>query len=236
MFRIRRSHRLQLLILALITITLGEPSRAAEKPAPPAPGSNPAGGGNPAGPYAAPGGNPAGGSKAAGPYGAPGAKPSAPNAEAEKPAEKEVERVPVKLDIKHAGRPLGKELDVSSRYYVWSDPDGWHIRSACKSGYFAGFQGEITAINGTFEKIRPIALEAKGAHPDSWSLNPERNTLKFAMHTGDRPDGFDFTIKGKDASVTFDLKIGNKERAKQIYIGHDNLHPPKAFFEFPARK
>ncbi|QDT56526.1 hypothetical protein Pan44_45810 [Caulifigura coniformis] len=235
MFPLRQSHRRQLLVLTLLTVALGQSGRAAQKPPAVAPGGNPAGG-NPASPYGAPGGNPAGGNAPAGPYAAPGSKPAAPKEAAEKPAEKkEVERVPVKLDIKHVGRPLGKELDVSSRYYVWSDPDGWHIRSACKSGYFAGFQGEITAINGTFEKIRPIALEAKGAHPDSWLLNPERTTLKFTMHTGDKPDGFDFTIKGKDASLTFDLKIGNKERPKQIFIGYDNLHPPKSFFEFPAK-
>ncbi len=214
----QRPRRVPLLTLFLLALAVGEPSHADN---PPATSKKPT--------FALP--SAAGQDPSAAPVAGQAAPPAATAA---KPAEKEAERVPVKLDIKHSGRPLGKELSVSSRYYLWSDPDGWHIRSACKHGYFAGFQGEITATNGTFEKIRPIALEVKGTHADSWSLNPERNKLTFVMHTGDKPDGFDFTIKGKDATVTFDLKIGQRANARQIYIGRDNLHPPKAFFEFPA--
>ena len=141
----------------------------------------------------------------------------------------------MKLDIKRSGRPEDKELNVSSRYYLWSDPDGWHIRSCCKDGYFATFKGEIALNGGTFEKFRTIELERKGKHPDAWQVSADRTKLEFVINSSDHPDGFDFTVKGKDATVTFDLKVGGKEQPKRIFIGHDNLHPPKAYFEFPAK-
>ncbi|HVJ67679.1 MAG TPA: hypothetical protein VM510_06840, partial [Caulifigura sp.] len=169
---------------------------------------------------------------------APGTPPAAP----EKPADKkndpkpEKERVPVKLDIKKFGRPEGKELDVSSRYYLWSDGDGWHLRSCCKDGYFATFKGEIRLTNGgTFEKFRTIELERKGQHPDAWQVSEDRTKLEFVINSSDHPDGFDFTVKGKEATVIFDLKVSGKEQPKRIFIGHDNLHPPSAYFEFPAK-
>jgi hypothetical protein len=186
---------------------------------PPAPGSTPGGA-----PAAAPGGAPAG---------KPG-EPAKPGAK--KPdAKEEKERVPVKLDIKVSGRPEGKELDVPARYYVWTDPDGWHVRSCCKDKYFATFKGEVTLKNGgTFEKFRPIELERKGAHPDAWEVSADRTKLQFIINSSDHPDGFDFTVKGDEAAVVFDLKVAGKEQPKRIFIGHDNLHPPSAYFEFPA--
>lgn len=150
----------------------------------------------------------------------------------EKPAK---ERVPVKLDIKKFGRPEGKELDVSYRYYLWSDGDGWHLRSCCRDGYHATFKGEITLTNGgTFEKFRTIELEKKGKYPDAWQVSEDRTKLEFVINSSDHPDGFDFTVKGKDATIVFDLKAQGKEQPKRIFIGHDNLHPPSAYFEFPA--
>jgi len=175
------------------------------------------------------------------PGAAPAAAPAKPGAPAAKAAKgeksaptEEKERKPEKLDIKSFGRPEGKELNVSSRYYLWHDGDGWHIRSCCKDGYYATFQGEIEVKGGTFEKLRTIELEAKGKHPDAWQLSEDRTKLKFIINSSDHPDGFDFTVKGKDATAVFDLKIGNKAQPKRIYIGHDNLHPPTAYFEFPA--
>ncbi len=167
---------------------------------------------------------------------APAAAPAKPNGQ--KPAEKEKEeqpRVPVKLDIKRAGRPEGKELNVSTRYYLWSDSDGWHLRSCCKDNYFATFQGEVTLVGGTFEKFRTIELERKGKHPDAWQVSEDRTKLQYVINSSDHPDGFDFTVKGKDAVVVFDLKIAGKSQPKRIFIGHDNLHPPSNYFEFPAK-
>lgn len=178
-----------------------------------------------------------GGTPGAAPGAAPATKPGvADQPGAKTPEEKEVkERVPVKLDIKVSGRPEGKELDVPARYYVWRDPDGWHVRSCCKDGFFDSFQGEITLKDGgKFEKFRPIELERKGKHADLWQVNQERTKLQFVMYSSDQPDGFDFTVKGDDASVVFDLKVREKDQPKRIFIGHDNLHPPSGYFEFPA--
>jgi hypothetical protein len=161
----------------------------------------------------------------------PGASPAAPGKKEEPPKE----RKPDKLDIKVSGRPEGKELDVPARYYVWTDPDGWHIRSCCKDKFFANFKGEITLKNGgTFEKLRPIELERKGAHPDAWELSADRTKIQFDINSSDHPDGFDFTVKGDDAAIVFDLKVANKDQPRRIFIGHDNLHPPSGYFEFPA--
>ena len=175
---------------------------------------------------------------------APGAAPAAAPATGNKPAgeaakpeadQEAKERTPVKLDIKRTGRPEGKELNVPARYYLWSDPDGWHLRSCTKDRFVAKFDGEITLKGGTFEKFRPIELELKGKHPDAWQVSPDRTQLKFAIQSSDHPDGFDFTVKGRDATVVFDLKVGGKEQPKRIFIGHDNLHPPSGYFEFPAK-
>ena len=172
-----------------------------------------------------PSGQPASAPKSA--AGAP-AKPGAP------PAKEPEERKPEQLTLKHSGRPEGKELDVSTRYYLWSDPDGWHLRSCCKDKYYATFKGVVTVTGGKFAKFRPIELEAKGKHPDAWVVNEDRTRLEYVINSSDHPDGFDFTVAGKDAVLTFDLKVGDKERPKQIYIGHDNLHPKTSFFEVPA--
>lgn len=202
--------RIPLLMCCVLTAGASELLFGQEKPKfalPPAPGTPPAA-------------RPAAGSKPAG--------------EAAKPGEAK-ERTPVKLDIKRKGRPEGKELNVPARYYLWSDPDGWHLRSCTKDGYVAKFNGEITLKGGTFEKFRPIELEPKGKHPDAWQVSPDRTQLKFAIQSSDHPDGFDFTVKGKDATVVFDLKVGGKEQPKRIFIGHDNLHPSSTYFEFPAK-
>jgi hypothetical protein len=215
-----RNQRLHCAATCLFIMAAGTLSHAQDKPKkeptfalPPVPGSAPA-------PGAAPAAKP----------GAP-AKPDGNKNDKEPPKD----RKPVKLDIKVSGRPEGKELDVSYRYYVWTDPDGWHVRSCCKDKTYATFKGEITLQNGgTFEKFRPIELERKGKHPDAWQVSEDRKKLEFIINSSDHPDGFDFTVKGDDATVVFDLKAGGKEQPKRIFIGHDNLHPPSAYFEFPA--
>jgi len=166
----------------------------------------------------------------------PGAAPAAPPAAAAEAPKEAKERVPVKPDFKKSGRPEGKELDVPARYYLWTDPDGWHVRSCCKDRFFATFKGEITLTNGgTFEKFRTIELERKGKHPDAWQVSEDRTKLEFVINSSDHPDGFDFTVKGPaEATVIFDLKVGGKEQPKRIFIGHDNQHPSSAYFEFPA--
>src|SRR5436190_19867708 len=119
--------------------------------------------------------------------GAPAAKPAVPaSPNTDKKEEAPKERKPDKLDIKVSGRPEGKELDVPARYYVWTDPDGWHLRSCCTDKFFANFKGEVTLNGGgTFEKFRPIELERKGAHPDAWELSADRKKIQFDINSSD---------------------------------------------------
>jgi hypothetical protein len=135
--------------------------------------------------------------------------------------------------LKPRGRPEGKDLDVPARYYVWTDDDGWHLRTAARRT--TRFEGVIRLKQGSFEKLRAIGLESKGKFPDSWTVNKDRTEIKFDIHTAGSFDGFDFTLKNaKEAVVGFDLQVSGKPQPQKIFVGKDNAHPKEGSFEFPA--
>jgi hypothetical protein len=135
--------------------------------------------------------------------------------------------------LKPRGRPEGKELDVPARYYVWTDDDGWHLRTAARR--MTRFEGVIRLKQGNFEKLRAIGLESKGKFPDTWTVNKERTEIKFDIHTAGSFDGFDFTSKNpKETIVGFDLQVSGKPQPQKIFVGKDNDHPKEASFEFPV--
>jgi hypothetical protein len=135
--------------------------------------------------------------------------------------------------LKPRGRPEGKDLDVPARYYVWTDDDGWHLRTAARR--MTRFEGVIRLKQGSFEKLRAIGLESKGKSPDAWTVNKDRTEIKFDINTAGSFDGFDFTSKNpKDTIVGFELQVAGKSQPQKIFVGKGNAHPPEATFEFPA--
>lgn len=138
-------------------------------------------------------------------------------------------------DISPQGKPEQKLVKVdTARYFVWQDSEGWHLRTASRG--LVKFTGSITLSSGTFGKLRTAGLEKKGKYPDQWELNGQRNKVLFEVFTSNSFDGFDFDVRGKEAAVEFELKIGKEARSmpKRIFIGADNAHPEQVKFSFPA--
>jgi len=130
------------------------------------------------------------------------------------------------------GRPDEKLIDQPQRYYVWHDAEGWHLRSAAKG--LTKFEGTIKVVGGTFRKLRPAGLEAKGGGADQWALDAKREELRFLINTSTSFDGFDFNLAGKATELRFDLSMGGQKRPRRIFIGADAAHPPDAAFTLPA--
>jgi hypothetical protein len=129
----------------------------------------------------------------------------------------------------------GKLTDRPPRYYIWTDPQGWHLRSAAKEGGVIKFEGSIELTGGEFGKLRPVGLEAKGKFADAWRVDETRRKIDFKIFTSGAFDGFDFTIsKAKDAQVQFDMKIGPNYAPARVFIGKDNAHPKMVPFSLPA--
>lgn len=138
-----------------------------------------------------------------------------------------------KLSVGKDGKPLSPKgtpktdsfTDKSARYFVWHDDGGWHLRSASNNG-LATFEGTIESSNGQFGKLRAIGLETKGKAADAWQANPERRKIEFRIHTSGSFDGFDFSLPNNDpGTVTFTLKIGDKERPGRVFVGRDMKNP-----------
>ena len=130
------------------------------------------------------------------------------------------------------GRMEGSPTDKPARYYVWHDPDGWHLRSCSKA--LNRFDGSIRVSEGTIRKYRPVGLEAKGKRPDKWGLDDGRQEIKFDIQTSNRFDGFDFSVSDPSAEIEFDLRINGKEMPGRIFVGRDGQHPAKAKFSLPG--
>jgi hypothetical protein len=129
----------------------------------------------------------------------------------------------------------GKLTDRPARFYLWHDPQGWHLRSACKENLLGTFTGSIELSAGEFGRLRPIGLETKGKHIDLWAVDETRRKIEFKIFTTGSFDGFDFTVnKAKDAQVVFDLKVGDKHQPARIFIGKENAHPVEVPFSLPA--
>ena len=136
------------------------------------------------------------------------------------------------------GQPEQNLVKVTNApYFVWHDSKGWHLRTAARA--LTQFSGSIRLEGGSFGKLRPIGLEAKGKNPDRWAVNAERTEIRYEIHTVGSFDGFDFDVSGADAStrVVFDLSQGRQGRRlpKRIFLGRDSKHPDSSHFESPAR-
>jgi hypothetical protein len=136
--------------------------------------------------------------------------------------------------IDPTGRFSDDLIDDTPRYFLWHDQSGWHVRTTSSRGTFSRYDGTISVEGGTFAKLRPIGLERRGQNPDKWELSDERDEMKFEIATNSSFDGFDFTIDGNDATLSFDLNISKKGYRNRIIIGRDGVSPSEKTFSFPA--
>lgn len=122
-----------------------------------------------------------------------------------------------------------------ARYFIWYDDEGWHLRSTTPKNVFK-FEGKITVEGGTFGRMRTVGFEQRGRYADSANASPDRTTIEFTIFTSTAFDGFDFTVNGSDARVTFEeLKIGQRVYRNRIFVGEQGQHPEETTFSFPAR-
>lgn len=147
----------------------------------------------------------------------------------------------VEVSLSSDGEPLDPQGRYSDdlknqppRYYVWRDVEGWHLRTASQNARLIKFTGSITLQGGTFSKLREVGLERTGGAADSWTVAEDRSQVDFVILTTSSFDGFDFTVSGEDAFVTFNLIMGKRKFPKRIFIGRDGQHPAETEFTLPA--
>lgn len=138
-----------------------------------------------------------------------------------------------KLSVAKSGEPLSAKgkpktdsfTDKAARYFVWHDDEGWHLRSASNAG-LVKFEGAIESSDGQFGKLRPIGLESKGKNPDVWQADAARKKIEFRIFTAGSFDGFDFSLPRNDSgTLTFTLKIGDKDRPARVFVGREMETP-----------
>lgn len=133
--------------------------------------------------------------------------------------------------IAASGRPEVENLkDATARFVVWTDTEGWHVRTTSLQGKPAKFSGEVRLDEATFTKLRPVGLEPKSKNPDRWELSTDRSSIRFEIVTGGSFDGFDFEINSPKAVICFDLNVGGKPQPKRIFIGKLLANPTSATF------
>jgi hypothetical protein len=124
--------------------------------------------------------------------------------------------------------------DKAARFFVWNDDDGWHLRTASHNGV-AKFEGTIESSDGQFGKLRPIGLESKGKAADAWQADAARKKIEFRIHTGGSFDGFDFSLPRNDpGTLTFTLKIAEKERPGRVFVGREMQTPAELPLVLPG--
>ena len=138
--------------------------------------------------------------------------------------------------IDPTGRPENTHAGAAEHYAVWHDHDGWHIRTMTKE-HEHHFKGKVECKGGEMEAVHGKGLEGKGAQADHWKVGPHLHELVFDFSTKGGEDGIDFKVDGKDATLSFDLEIGEKEpkaELDRIFIGKAGAHPTENPFTFPA--
>jgi hypothetical protein len=133
--------------------------------------------------------------------------------------------------IDPVGRPEGKIVKKSARYYIWYDSLGWHLR-VTTAGKARRFHGVIRLPEGTIESTRSVDLNEK-KNRDFWRYDESKRQLRFEFRAAGGSDGFYF--KTRDASeIVFDLKIDNEHDPKSVFIGHAARNASELPFRLPA--
>jgi hypothetical protein len=123
-----------------------------------------------------------------------------------------------------------------ARFYVWYDEEGWHLRSASRANRLRKFTGKVSVSGGRFGRMRAVGFERRGRYADSAQASRDRTAIQFTIYTSNSFDGFDFTVNGDDARVTFkELTIGQQVVRNRIYVGEQGQHPKETTFSFPAQ-
>ena len=119
---------------------------------------------------------------------------------------------------------------------MWRDALGWHVRTTTKE-LEHHFRGHISVEGGKLEDVKSYKRERRGPQKDLFVVGPEGRTINFDFSTKGGIDGVDFHVKGKGATLSFVLEIGEKDPKfvpDRIFVGKAGAHPAASPFELPA--
>ena len=140
-------------------------------------------------------------------------------------------------DVAATGRPAGYKVGQPSRYAVWHDADGWHVRATTNFKGAHVFAGTVEVIGGKMTSLTPVAVEGKKCSPfaDRAVWNPAQTKLAFRLATTKgSQDGFDLTVSGKATALKLTLKVDGQEVPEKVFIGTKGTRPKAATFYLPA--
>ena len=128
-------------------------------------------------------------------------------------------------------RPTGDKLLVgkTGRYHIYTDKSGWNVLMTSKGKL--KYSGKLIVHGGKFSRVQTVGFEKKN---DTMTVAPDKKSLEFNIQTAGSFDGFEFTVKEKDAWVEFELMQGRFKRPKKIFIGKKAANPKNGHFALPA--
>jgi hypothetical protein len=142
-------------------------------------------------------------------------------------------------DVSPVGKPEGFKKGLSSRYAIWWDEGGWHVRTTSGDKGPHAFAGTVEIIGGRMTGLTMVGIEGKGAkkkEADVGTWNPQKTVFRFTLKTGPgHTDGFDFTVSEKAQALKFTLTVGGDEAPAKVFVGAKGEHPKAATFYLPAR-
>jgi hypothetical protein len=142
-------------------------------------------------------------------------------------------------DLSPVGKPEGFKKGQSSRYAIWFDEEGWHVRTTSGEKGPHAFAGMIEIIGGKMTSMTIVGIEGAGAkkkEADTGTWNAQKTMFKFTLKTGaGHTDGFDLKVTDKSTALKFTLTAGGDEAPAKVFIGAKGAHPKAATFYLPAR-
>jgi hypothetical protein len=128
--------------------------------------------------------------------------------------------------------PEGMPPDTT-RYSVWHDDQGWHLRTTSISRQH--FRGALVVRGGAFRDVKPFRPAGPVPQQDLFIESPDNRSINFDFATGGGIVGVDFNVDGDKSMLQFMLEIGEdqpKFDPDKIFIGHNGAHPGANPFEF----
>jgi hypothetical protein len=109
-------------------------------------------------------------------------------------------------------------------YYVWNDPDGWHIRWTTRGDRHV-FAGTLKC-DGVFEDFEAVSAEGR-----DFIKKISLDTLRFDTVVKGGADGMNFRLSPSTKTLTFDLRIdGRTALPEEVRVGRDKVRPEKVPF------
>ena len=120
------------------------------------------------------------------------------------------------------------EDEPSMGYYIWRDKDEvWHVVTVTNE-IMTKFTGEIKVTRGTIEELN-LPDEKKMGKNDV-VLGGNNRVIEFSYLTDEEQLEFEFEVAGDAECVNFDLKINNKRKRQNIFLGERKVNPKKLPF------